>query len=118
MGDVRAVLAFAPIGSPRWAPSSAGVAHEINNPLTYVLVNIEHVARAASRLRVATGEPLGLEDIEAQLATLAQALEGATRVRGITCVFLMTFASGQHPGTKSLVDVRPRARRVPADDGT
>src|SRR5579863_9282780 len=30
---------------------SAGVAHEINNPLTYVLVNLEHVLR---RLRAAS----------------------------------------------------------------
>ena len=82
---------------------SAGVAHEINNPLTYVLVNIEHVSRQL-RSHIAAGEPLGPEDIEAQLVALTQALEGATRVRGIVRD-LMTFASG-HVETKSLVDVR------------
>ncbi|MGO8992496.1 MAG: ATP-binding protein, partial [Polyangiaceae bacterium] len=82
---------------------SAGVAHEINNPLTYVLVNIEHVSRQL-RARIAAGEPLGLEDIETVLGALTQALEGATRVRGIVRD-LMTFASG-HVETKSLVDVR------------
>jgi nitrogen-specific signal transduction histidine kinase len=82
---------------------SAGVAHEINNPLTYVLVNIEHVARQL-RCHIAAGEALGPEDIEAQLVALTQALEGATRVRGIVRD-LMTFASG-HVETKSLVDVR------------
>jgi len=82
---------------------SAGVAHEINNPLTYVLVNIEHVMRQL-RSRVAANEALTPEDIEAQLTALGQALEGATRVRGIVRD-LMTFASG-HVETKSLVDVR------------
>ena len=82
---------------------SAGVAHEINNPLTYVLVNVEHVGRQL-RAHLASGEPLGIEDIESYLTTLGQALEGATRVRGIVRD-LMTFASG-HVETKSLVDVR------------
>jgi CheY-like chemotaxis protein len=82
---------------------SAGVAHEINNPLTYVLVNIEHVTRQL-RAHVASGEPLGLEDIEAQIVALGQALEGASRVRAIVRD-LMTFASG-HVDAKSLVDVR------------
>lgn len=82
---------------------SAGVAHEINNPLTYVLVNIEHVMRQL-RAHVASGEPLGLEGIEVQLGALAQALEGASRVRGIVRD-LMTFASG-HVDAKTLVDVR------------
>jgi nitrogen-specific signal transduction histidine kinase/CheY-like chemotaxis protein len=82
---------------------SAGVAHEINNPLTYVLVNVEHVARQL-RVHIAAGEPLSVEEIEAQLPALAQALEGATRIRGIVRD-LMTFASG-HVEAKSLVDVR------------
>jgi signal transduction histidine kinase/CheY-like chemotaxis protein len=82
---------------------SAGVAHEINNPLTYVLVNLEHVVRQL-RAHVASGEPLGLEEIDAQISALGQALEGATRVRGIVRD-LMTFASG-HIEARSLVDVR------------
>ena len=61
---------------------SAGVAHEINNPLTYVLVNIEHVARQL-RAHMAAGDPVSLSEIETHLAALTQALEGATRVRGI-----------------------------------
>ncbi len=82
---------------------SAGVAHEINNPLTYVLVNIEHVTRQL-RSRLAGGEPIAPEDIEAYVGALAQAMEGATRVRGIVRD-LMTFASG-HVESKGLVDVR------------
>jgi nitrogen-specific signal transduction histidine kinase/CheY-like chemotaxis protein len=82
---------------------SAGVAHEINNPLTYVLVNVEHVVRQL-RVHIAAGEPLDVENIEAQLAALTQALEGASRIRAIVRD-LMTFASG-HVEAKSLVDVR------------
>ena len=80
------------------------MAHEINNPLTYVLVNLEHVAHPGLRSRLAAGGRLAPEDMEAHLAALGQALEGATRVRGIVRD-LMTFASG-HLDTKALVDVR------------
>jgi CheY-like chemotaxis protein/two-component sensor histidine kinase len=82
---------------------SGGLAHEINNPLTYILVNIEHVVRQL-RARVAGGESLGPEEIETQLAALTQALEGATRVRSVVRD-LMTFAGG-HMESKGLIDVR------------
>jgi PAS domain S-box-containing protein len=88
---------------------SAGVAHEINNPLTYLLVNLEHVLR---RLRAtsASDDPMG--DLSAAgnggLAGLAQSLEqaveGANRVRQIVRD-LQTFAQGNiEPG--AMVDVR------------
>jgi CheY-like chemotaxis protein len=82
---------------------SAGVAHEINNPLTYVLVNLEHVTRQM-RARLASGEPEGVEEMDAHLVALEQALEGATRVRAIVRD-LMTFAAGR-VDSKSMVDVR------------
>ena len=82
---------------------SAGVAHEINNPLTYVLVNLEHVTRQM-RARIASGEPEDMEELDAHLVALEQALEGATRVRAIVRD-LMTFAAGRVE-SKSLVDVR------------
>jgi CheY-like chemotaxis protein len=53
---------------------------------------------------MAAGEVLGPEEMEAQLAALGQAIEGATRVRGIVRD-LMTF-SGGHVESKSLIDVR------------
>jgi signal transduction histidine kinase len=82
---------------------AAGVAHEINNPLTYVLVNLEHVIRQL-RAHVASGDVLGEEVLEANVTALVQALEGATRVRGIVRD-LMTFSHG-HLDAKTLIDVR------------
>ncbi len=52
---------------------AAGVAHEINNPLSYVLANLEF---AAPRLTAAGVEPSVLE-------ALAEAEDGATRVRDV-----------------------------------
>ncbi len=88
---------------------SAGVAHEINNPLTYLLVNLEHVLR---RLRAASASDDPIEELSTDtnggLAGLAQSLqhavEGANRVRQIVRD-LLTFAQGnvEHRG---MVDVR------------
>jgi PAS domain S-box-containing protein len=83
---------------------SAGVAHEINNPLTYVLVNLEHVLR---RLRAHGASPDAealQEELTPMTQALAQAIEGATRVRQIVRD-LMTFSRG-HVDQKGIVDVR------------
>ena len=83
---------------------SAGVAHEINNPLTYVLVNLEHVLR---RLRAHSASPDAAalqEELAPMTQALAQAIEGATRVRQIVRD-LMTFSRG-HVDRKGIVDVR------------
>ncbi len=88
---------------------SAGVAHEINNPLTYLLVNLEHVLR---RLRAASASDDPIEELAAVgtggLASLAQSLQqavdGANRVKQIVRD-LLTFSQGnvEHRG---MVDVR------------
>ena len=89
---------------------AAGVAHEINNPLTYLLVNLEHVQR---RLRALAASDNPIEELEADNApdvlnkyveSLSHAVEGANRVRQIVRD-LMTFSQGniEHRG---LVDVR------------
>jgi PAS domain S-box-containing protein len=87
---------------------SAGVAHEINNPLTYLLVNVEHVLR---RLRAASAsdDPLrvltsGVEGLGGLAQALQQAAEGANRVRQIVHD-LLTFAQGNIEHRK-MVDVR------------
>lgn len=57
---------------------AAGVAHEINNPLTYVLANLQRLQR-----RFAGTERVGLEG-GAQLAgSVEQAIEGAERIRRV-----------------------------------
>jgi PAS domain S-box-containing protein len=57
---------------------AAGVAHEINNPLTFVLANLDHLA---SRVRDAAGLPVAEQ--ESLRALIAESLEGAERVRRI-----------------------------------
>jgi PAS domain S-box-containing protein len=90
---------------------SAGVAHEINNPLTYLLVNLEHVLR---RLRAAgaSDDPIaelargsnGGSGLPGLAQSLQQAIEGANRVKQIVRD-LLTFSQGnvEHHG---MVDVR------------
>ncbi len=56
---------------------AAGVAHEINNPLAYVLLNLEFLAREVREL---SGEP---QRIEAMQQRLADTQQGAERVKAI-----------------------------------
>jgi PAS domain S-box-containing protein len=59
---------------------AAGVAHEINNPLTYVLIGIEAVFKELRRKPI--DEPIG-ERLPLMLERLQGAIEGARRVRRI-----------------------------------
>jgi signal transduction histidine kinase/ActR/RegA family two-component response regulator len=76
---------------------AAGVAHEINNPLTYTALNLELAQRAVGE----SGLP------QAAVATLSHALaeayDGAERVRGIVRA-LATFGRGDEEAV-SAVDV-------------
>jgi PAS domain S-box-containing protein len=58
---------------------SAGVAHEINNPLAYTVANLSYVRDALAR---AADAPLGMNLGELR-ASVAEAIEGADRVRRI-----------------------------------
>jgi PAS domain S-box-containing protein len=87
---------------------SAGVAHEINNPLTYLLVNLDHVLR---RLRAASASDDPIQELTSSgggLAAMVQALqhatEGANRVRQIVRD-LLTFSQG-HFEQRGVADVR------------
>lgn len=90
---------------------AAGVAHEINNPLAYVLTNHEIMARELPRITslaklAASGEgnaegiAEGLVECEAMLRV---AMEGLERVRAIVSD-LKTFSRAD-PRTEMLVDV-------------
>jgi PAS domain S-box-containing protein len=87
---------------------AAGAAHEINNPLTYAMINSEHVLR---QLRIIVAEsrpdsngPDALAALPPLLNSLVQAIDGMTRIREIVRN-LMTFSQGTVEA-RSLVDVR------------
>ncbi len=58
---------------------AAGVAHEVNNPLSYVIANIRSIGRTLAKLRPALDLAM-MQDLEAMLA---DAREGAERVSEI-----------------------------------
>lgn len=87
---------------------AAGLSHEINNPLTYTLINVEHVLR---RMRVFAGGPPSHQAfvefhaaLPALVDSLSQTLHGMQRVREVVRN-LMIFSRGcvESP---TLVDVR------------
>jgi nitrogen-specific signal transduction histidine kinase/CheY-like chemotaxis protein len=85
---------------------AAGLANEINTPLTSVLANLEHAVR---RLRVlANGDRGDVEDLAIELPdlveTLAHAVEAADRVRRLTHDLMVFSRCGVE--RRVLVDVR------------
>jgi signal transduction histidine kinase/ActR/RegA family two-component response regulator len=86
---------------------AAGAAHEINNPLTYALINVEHVLRQLRAFSAAGGEIVtdtGADSLPALVRSLEQANDGMQRVRAIVHN-LLTFSSGG-VAVRTLVDVR------------
>ena len=61
---------------------SAGIAHEINNPLTYLLLHVDAIVALAARLRPLVGGPAA-PLLERLAASAAIAQDGAGRVRDI-----------------------------------
>jgi PAS domain S-box-containing protein len=78
---------------------AAGVAHEINNPLTYVLSNIELI-----RQTTASASALAPDDVRAVADAAREALGGAERVRHIVRD-LRTFARAPTDEAESPIDV-------------
>ena len=80
------------------ATLTAGAAHEINNPLTYVLTNLDYALRELHDAE--WGEP---DRRAAVLEALSEAQEGAERIR-LLIRDLRSYAS--HEDTRTPVDVR------------
>lgn len=80
---------------------AAGIAHDINNPLTFILGSLEYAERALDEARKEAGG-IGLHE-RGMVEALMNAREGAERVRHIVRD-LMTFAR-PIAETKQLVDV-------------
>ena len=79
---------------------AAGLAHEINNPLTYVLIQVAQLVRLLPGLERETNNPRVRE-----LEELARsALEGAERIRSIMAA-IRTFSRIEDSGMKP-IDVR------------
>ncbi len=62
---------------------AAGVAHEINNPLTYVMANIGFVSERLPKLPIRDLSPELAAQLDELATALAEAQEGAIRVRQI-----------------------------------
>ncbi|MCC7071638.1 MAG: PAS domain S-box protein [Deltaproteobacteria bacterium] len=77
---------------------AAGVAHEINNPLTYIIANLDHARAQVARLRALGGTSELLDELD---AGLHDADSGVLRVRNIVRD-LKTFS---HPDESALTDL-------------
>jgi PAS domain S-box-containing protein len=62
---------------------AAGVAHEINNPLTYVMANIGFVSERLPKLLAGDLSPAVAKQLDELATALVEAQEGAIRVRQI-----------------------------------
>jgi PAS domain S-box-containing protein len=93
---------------------SAGIAHEINNPLTYLLLHIDVLATLISRLRpLVGGEAEAL--VERLGASAAIVQDGAARVRDIIRdLRVFSRASGDE---RALIDLQPVVERALAMTG-
>jgi two-component system cell cycle sensor histidine kinase/response regulator CckA len=83
---------------------AAGAAHEINNPLTYAMINSEHVLRKLRVIAAEASPPDAMGALPTLLDSLVQAIDGMTRIREIVRN-LMTFSQGTVE-SRALVDVR------------
>ncbi len=79
---------------------AAGVAHEINNPLTYIKMNLELIRDTLSE-----DTPLGSEDREELMASVEEAATGVSRVGDIASS-LLRLARKRKAAAPAPVDVR------------
>lgn len=90
------------------ASLAAGITHEVNNPLSYVRANLNHVIEA---LDESTGKPE--ESADELRAVLEEALEGAERIRAIVeRVRRFTFTRGGAREAISIEEIFEEAVRI------
>jgi signal transduction histidine kinase/CheY-like chemotaxis protein len=82
----------------------AGAAHEINNPLTYTLLNIEHTMRTLRALP-SEGGALTRAQIDEMIASLSRSRDGMTRVSELGRS-LTLFARGAGSERRGIVGVQ------------
>jgi len=97
---------------------TAGVAHEINNPLSYVTANlrlVEPLAEAFAKTRAAAGLPAPLRSLAAEAPQLvADAREGAERIQHVVETLASFDATLVSSGTPARVEVRAAVERAAA----
>jgi PAS domain S-box-containing protein len=91
---------------------AAGVAHEINNPLTYVLGNLELLGRELEQMR----PELPPARLEALLKHAEEALDGTERVRDIVRDLKSLTGDGVEPSLVDLRRVLDSATRIAANE--
>jgi len=90
---------------------AAGVAHEVNNPLTYMLINFQRVRRGIRELADPSRSE-GALALASELETCVDMMiEGAERVRDIV-QDLQRFSRSDRNDTYELVDVRSVVRHT------
>jgi PAS domain S-box-containing protein len=92
------------------ASLAAGIAHEVNNPLSYIRANVSHVMESLSDAE--NGKPGDPEELQ---SVLVEALEGIDRIGSIVDrIRRFTRTRGGERTSISIAELLAEAKRLPA----